>query len=466
MIFGETLERFVEKSPACVMVRGTMENVVTSDLLDHVFEQNVRRQYRRELLFSSLVDLLGLVATGSRKSVNDAYQAEKERFTVSVAAVYEKLQGVEVEVSRQMVRQTALRLADVVRGLRPRRCPLLPDYHVKILDGNHLPSTEHRIHELRFTREGPLPGHALVVLDPELMLATDVFPCEDGHAQERSLLPQVLETVEAQDLWIADRNFCTTGFLFGIAQQKGFFVIRQHASTLTYELLGERRKIGCCPTGMIYEQAMCLSHPDGRSMVVRRITVVLKKPTRDGETEIHVLTNLPQKDADARTVADLYLRRWTIENAFQELGQALHSEIKTLGYPKAALLSFCVALLTYNVISVVKSALAAVHGSDLERDRISGYYLAGEIAATYQGMMIAVPARRWQRLFGPLTALELAHILKFLAAKVRPDRFRKNIRGPRKPRPRNRTSGRRNHHVSTARILAKRKPHKTHAVTA
>jgi IS4 transposase len=466
MVFGKMLERFVEKSPACVMVGGTMENVVTSDLLDRVFEKAARRQYCRELLFSSVVDLLGLVATGARKSVNDAYQAEKERFTVSVAAVYDKLQGVEVEVSRQMIRQTAVRLAEVVRCLLPRRCPLLPGYHVKIIDGNHLPSTEHRIRELRLTREGPLPGHALVVLDPERMLAIDVFPCEDGHAQERTLLPQVLETVAAKDIWIADRNFCTTGFLCGIARRDGFFVIRQHASTLTYELLGQRHKIGRGPTGVIYEQQMRLSHPDGQSMVIRRITVALKKPTRDGEIEIHVLTNLPERDADARTVADLYLRRWTVENAFQELGQALHSEIKTLGYPKAALLSFCVALLTYNVISVVKSALSATHGSALERDHISGYYLAGEISATYQGMMIAVPAKQWQRLFGPMSAPVLARVLKSLAANVRPDRFRKNIRGLRKPRPPNRISGRRNHHVSTARILAKRKPKKVHSVTA
>jgi IS4 transposase len=465
MVFGTILERFVEKSPACVMVRGTMENVVTSDMLDRVFEQTAQRQYCRELLFSSVVDLMGLVATGARKSVNEAYHAERERFTVSIAAVYDKLQGVEVDVSRQMIRQTALRLAEVVRRLLPRHSPLLVGYRVKIIDGNHLPATEHHIRELRLTRQGALPGQALVILDPELMLAIDVFPCEDGHAQERSLLPQVLETVDAKDLWIADRNFCTTGFLFGIADHRGFFVIRQHASTLTYELLGKRRKIGRCPTGIVYEQSMRLDHPEGPPMIVRRITVKLNKPTRDGETEIHILTNVPQKDADAREIADLYLRRWTVENAFQELGQALHSEIKTLGYPKAALLSFCVALLAYNVISVVKSALAAVHGPALERQSISGYYLAGEISATYCGMMIAVSARQWARLFGSLTASQLASVLKFLAAKVRPGRFRKNVRGPRNPRPKNRISGKRNHHVSTARILAKRKS-KLHAMTA
>jgi hypothetical protein len=60
------------------------------------------------------------------------------------------------------------------------------------------------------------------------MLAIDVFACEDGHAQERSLLSRVLATVTCGDLWIADRNFCTLGFLFGLHWRGGAFVIRQH----------------------------------------------------------------------------------------------------------------------------------------------------------------------------------------------------------------------------------------------
>jgi IS4 transposase len=464
MFANEVLERFATFSPASVMVRATMENILAPASLDEVFESTAERQRCRELLFSSVVDLLGLVTVGTRKSVNDAYAAEREQFTVSIAAVYQKLQKVEIQVSRQMVRQTAVSLAEVVGHLgrhRPRR---LPGYKVRIIDGNHLPATEHRIAELRKTRQGPLPGHCLAVLDPDLMLVGDVFPCEDGHAQERSVLPQVLETVQPREVWIGDRNFCTTKFLFGIAQRKGFFVIRQHGSTLTYELEGQRRNMGRCPTGMLYEQAIRISNPDGESLLVRRVTVKLDKPTRDGETEIHVLTNLPYEHADARTVADLYLCRWTVENAFQELGQALHSEIKTLAYPKAALLSFCVALLAYNVISVVKSAMAAVPAG-LEREQVSGYYLAGEIAAAYHGMMIAVPPRVWRREFAQLTPLELAEVLKHLAAKIRPDRFRKNVRGPKKPRPK-RISGAQNHHISTARILAKRKQTKLHAVKA
>jgi IS4 transposase len=465
MMFSEVIDRFVEQSAVSVMFRGTLENAVTPELLDEVFAETAQRQRCGELLFSSVVNLLGLVATGMRKSVNEAYRAKKDQFTVSVSAVYDKLKGVETEVSRQLVRQTALRMAEVVKRLAPRREPLLRGYLTKIIDGNHLAATEHRIEELRTIGGGPLPGQALVVLEPDRMLVTDVFPCEDGHAQERRLLPQVLLTVEAKDLWIADRNFCTTGFLFGIAARGGAFVIRQHAQNLIYAEMGDRRKVGRCLKGMIYEETLRLVDEKGKFLDVRRVTIKLNKPTRDGETEIRLLTNLPKAVADARTVADLYLRRWTVEKAFQELDQALHGEIKTLGYPGAALLSFCVALLSYNVISVVKTALNAVHGTKAKREDLSGYYLAGELAAAYHGMMIAVPPTEWARHFASLSSTELARILKMLAAKVSPDRFRKNVRGPKKPPPK-RTSAKRHPHVSTARILAQRKPQKTHAVQA
>jgi len=88
----------------------------------------------------------------------------------------------------------------------------------------------HRLLVLRDTKAGALPGKSLVVLDPALMLAIELFMSEDGHAQERSLFGAVLETVEANDLWIADRNFCVLSFLGGIAERKAAFAIREHAS--------------------------------------------------------------------------------------------------------------------------------------------------------------------------------------------------------------------------------------------
>ena len=257
---------------------------------------------------------MGLVVTGVRPAVNAAYHARAETIGVSLKSVYNKLDNVEPNISAALVRTTAQRLEAVVTATGGALPPLLPGYRVKILDGSHLASTEHRIKELRTIRAGALPGQSLVVLDPSLMLAIDEFPCEDGHAQERSLLGQVLETVSAHDVWIDDRNFCTTGFLFGIMRRKAFFVTRQHGSTLHWQLVGKRRTCGPIDTGKVFEQKVRLSDPDtGEVMFVRRITVVLDKPTRDGDAEIHILSNLPAKDAKAKTIADLYRTRWTIE---------------------------------------------------------------------------------------------------------------------------------------------------------
>ena len=107
-------------------------------------------------------------------------------------------------------------------------------------------------------------------------------------------------------------------------------------------------------TGKVFEQSLRLTNPDtGEILFSLLITVVLDKPTRDGDGEIHILTNLPKKAARAKTVADLYRKRWTIETAFQELEATLYGEINTLRYPKAALFAFCVSLVSYNLMSVI-----------------------------------------------------------------------------------------------------------------
>lgn len=448
-------QRFVERTPVTVMVRATLENLFSAPAVDDIFAASAQRQRPSELLFSSVVDLLSLVVFRERRSINEAYLRVQDQFQVSLKSVYDKLNGVETTVCRELVRRTAEPLAAVVDSWKLPRRRLLRGYRTRILDGNHLAATEHRLEVLRRTRSGPLPGQALVVLDPDRMLITDVFPWEDGHSQERLILPQLIPTARECDLWIADRNFCTTDFLFGLAGQKACFVIRQHASTLSWEQESRPKKIGRCPTGMIYEQTLLLTRGE-ETLLVRRITIRLDVPNRAGETEIHLLTNLPRRAANAYKVAELYLERWTIESAFQELEQALRSEIDTLGYPGAALLGFSVAVVTYNVLSLVKWAIELEHGAEGARVDLSGYYLAAAVAEDYSGMMIALLEQEWTRRFAQLTPRQLGAKLREYARYVRPHQFRKHPRGPKLPRP-PRSSGKINHHVSTARLLAAQK---------
>src|SRR3954466_1685640 len=216
MRLGDVFERFLRQAPISVMFRALLERALDPDELNRLFEQTATTQYTRELLFSSVLDLMGLVGCGVQPSVRSAYLASLGEISASLTAVYEKLQGIEPGVCRGLVRDTAGRLLPLVRQLDATLPESVSGYHAKILDGNHLAATEHRIKSTRTTHAAPLPGQSLVVLDPATMMVLDVVPCEDAHAQERSLVDQVLPGVEPGDLWIADRNFCTTRFLFGV----------------------------------------------------------------------------------------------------------------------------------------------------------------------------------------------------------------------------------------------------------
>ena len=454
MILGDVFERFVQDSPLSVMAQGVMENALSPTVIDQLFEDFAERQYTRKLLFSSIVDLMSVVVCRIRPSIHAAYQAHAEIIDASIKAVYDKLDHTEPVLSAALVHSTAERMEPVIDAMNGARSPLLPGYRVRILDGNHLAGTEHRIKELRTIGAGALPGQALVVLDPRLMLATDVVLCEDGHAQERSLLDQVLERVRARDLWSDDRNFGTTNFLFGIAGREGFFVVRQHAATLHWEFAGKRRACGRIDTGKVFQQTIRATNDAGEILILRRITVVLDQPTRDGDKAIHLLTNVPAKDAHARVIAELYRKRWLIETAFQELESTLNGEINTLGDPKAALLGFCVALVAYNVLSTLKAALRSVPGEEVVAKEVSGFYVADEIQMTHRGMRIAIPEDEWV-VFHDLTAPELAGVLVQLAEGVRLPKFKKHPRGPKKPKPK-KQSGAKIKHVATAKILANR----------
>jgi len=448
---------FVHGAPVCVMIRAVLEFALAPDAVDEVFKRFAKAQYLRELLFSSLVGLMCQVVFGVRRSVCDAYHQSLEKTGVSLTSVYNKLQGVEDDVSAELLRCSAKRIKAVVQKTGPLHPPLLGKYCTRVLDGNHLASTEHRLAELRLTRSGPLPGQALVVYEPDCGLITDVFPCQDAHAQERALIVHVLARVREGELWIADRNFCTTRFVFGLAGRGAFFAIRQHESTLVCRPLGKRRSCGRADNGRLYEQQLRLEDKlGGQTLIVRCVTLLRDKPNSKGEREIRVLTNLPEKDASALVVMQtLYRNRWTIEKAFGELERELKSEINTLGYPKAALFAFCLALCAYNGLQAIKASLGAVHGGETVEKKVSGYYLGAEIASTYGGMMLAIPPRHW-KVFAEMNPAPFAKTLMDLAKSADLKRYPRHPRGPKKPRP-HQTSGKKNHHVSTARLLALRK---------
>jgi hypothetical protein len=445
-------EPFLKEAPLCVMTRLTLEGLFDPARLDALFRDTAQRQYQKELLFSQVVELMTAVVLRVHPSVLAAYKKRQPLLSVSDQAIYDKLQCMELGVSEALVADSATHLAPVLRALDGPLPPWLPGYRTRILDGSHLSKTQRRLEVLRHTWAAALPGKVLAVYEQELDLVTQVFLTPDGHAQERSLLEDVLPGVQARDLWLADRNFCTLKFLFGIADAQAAFVIRQHGQ-LEGCLLGKRRPRGRTATGKVYEQALQLEH-EGRALTVRRITVVLDQPTTDGDTEIHILTNLSAQEASAARVAELYRLRWTIEGRFYEVTQTLNCEPNTLGYPKAALFAFCLALVASNAVALLKAALRWVHGGEAVA-AMSSYYMGLEVQETYRGLMIALPPAQWERFRG-LPAADLAEVLLQVARQVQPAYYTKAKRGPKK-RPPPKGKYQNGGHVSTHKLLQNRR---------
>ena len=450
MILGPVFERFINDSPISVMSRATIEHTLAASALDELFERTAERGYTRELLFSTTVDLMSLVVCGKAPHVQSAYKHLLERVPVTLKCVYEKLQNIETHVSAELVRHVAGRCQGLITELGGACQALLPGYRVRILDGNHLAATQKRLKVTRGHSAGPLPGQSLAVLDPALMLVTDLIPCEDAHAQERALLGEVLPLVHEGDVWIEDRNFCTVDFLLGVSQRRAFFVARRHGN-LAVEPEGGFGPEVETDTGRVSERPVWVGRDGQPVLQARLVRVRLKQPTQDGDLEVEILTNLPAEVADAAQVALLYLKRWKIEGAFHELTMALSCEVNTLGYPKAALFAFGVAVVAYNVLAVLKAALRTVHGEEKVQQEVSGYYVALEWAMVYAGMMIALPPEEWEG-FGRMSGKELAGYLRDWAGKINMEKIKKAP--PRKPtKEKTKPIKDKSPHLSTARLL-------------
>jgi hypothetical protein len=145
------------------------------------YKHGVRQE--RATCCSTLVALMSEVVLGISRSIRTAYQQAEEKPSVSITSVYNKLNGVEAAVSAALVRDSAAQLGPLIRQLGGTVPALLPGFRVRILDGNHLAGTEHRIQELRTMRAAALPGQTLVVLDPELGFGR-CRGVQDGHPRE------------------------------------------------------------------------------------------------------------------------------------------------------------------------------------------------------------------------------------------------------------------------------------------
>jgi hypothetical protein len=450
VVLPAILDPFAAGAAPAVMVRIALDWMIEGPAIDPLLDEVSQGQYSREFLLSHFVEVMADVACGFRKSPRQAFLKRQLDEVASISAFYRKLNRLELTVTAAIVRQTADRARDLIvaaGGLLPEP---VRGYAARVLDGNILTGTDHRLEVLRWTRSAALPGMSLAIYEPASGLVRDVVLEENAHAQERALFDQVV--VSPGELWIMDRNFCVRALLFRMLRAGAFFLVRRHESTLPFEPIGASRPAGRCESGAAFEQAIWVDDPEqeGRRHRLRRVVLVLDQPTRDGDTEIVLITNLPET-ISAVQCCEVYRGRWAIEGHFQKLTDLLHCEAPTLGYPRAALFAFSMAMLAGNALAILKGNLRAVHG-DVMVAELSDYALVNDMAEVNPGMMIAVPPPEWSFVHQG-TPARVAEAVQELAAKVPVERMLRHRRGPKKPKATRKSSGSRIHHVATKKLL-------------
>jgi len=452
----DAIRRFSKEAPAAVLFRGVFARVFSDERMNQIFRDHEERQVESEIVFSSLIHLLAPVVSGGKASVHASYQECEEQIGVSKQAVYDKLQGVEPSVSDALVGVPAAELAQVLIKAKATKPDPIPGYHTFVIDGKRLDGTEHRFWETRRMKSSPLPGTVLAMLDTRLEMFVGIASHPDAYACERKVVLSLLEKLEKGSLYLADRNFCDGPLIDRFLHKEAFFILRHHGRSPRWrEVPGSRpRKVGKdAHGGIVYEQEIEVLLPDGSWHRLRRITVELTKATRNGDTQLRFLTNLPAK-VSAMAISDVYAGRWTIETCLGYVAQALNAEINTLAYPGAALLCFSLALVLFNILSALKTLLVKFSAPG-DTPELSYYYLASEIAEARLGMEITIDHAYWKRC-AALSLSEFISWIKSLAKGANLRRYRKHPRGPKRPPPK-RSSGKRRAHVSTHRILENRK---------
>lgn len=449
-IWQEVVERFEQHAPGAVMAQLALERALPAHWIDEVFQAHRSRPYPRELLFSSVVELMLMVTLGLRPSLHAAARKLGERLPVSLAALYAKVQRTEPAVLRALVQGSAQQLVPLVQCLPERQS--LPGWQLRVFDGNHLPASEKRLAPLRGFRGAALPGHTLVVYDPDSALVCDIVACEDAHESERTGAAALIERAQAQQVWIGDRHFCTQAILQGLAERGAGCIVREHARHPRLQSSGPWSAPADIETGRVREQSIALAEPHAGALNHwRRVEIVLNAPTNSGDTTIVLWSNLPG-EIDAATIARLYRKRWRIEGMFGRLESVLNSEIKTLGHPRAALLGFAVAVLAYNVLALLKQFIEQAHCDSHPQLDVSSYHLAVDIAADYGTMLSMLPPQHWPHADDDLR--QLADRLLLLGRRMSPKQLATSKRKPKDGQAKGYVDGSiARSHVSTARVL-------------
>jgi hypothetical protein len=408
--------------------------------LDDLFQRHRGRSYTDTLTFPTFVDLLADALVRHRGSGRASFRDAAEQGTLPTTpeAVYGKLRRVPLGLSLGFLEDVTARLIPLMpAGARLHPLPgCLDGLTVVIGDGKTIKRVARRLLPARGAAGKVYRGKLLVAYLPACGLVTALTADRDGEVNEARLVPDLLPRAQARilgpRLWVLDRQFCDPVQAQRLLAIADHFVIRYHKKVhFVPDPARRRRTLTDAQQREVVQEWGWLRAASNRwRCYVRWITV-----QRSGQEAVTIVTDLLDEETyPALELLQLYRRRWSSEQVFQQVTEvfALRQLIGSTPEATEFQASFCLVL--YNLIQVMRSYVAVSPKQPLPVAEVSTEQLfrdvQEELTALYKVVSSSEVAsgipQQW-------TLASVQQRLQQLLGRVWKERWRKAVN--RKPRP-------------------------------
>ena len=185
-------------------------------------------------------------------------------------------------------------------------CALRHFEHMYAVDGSALEALFRKLDALQDTPTGALAGKICTVIDLATRLPEQIWYHAEALAHDTNFLSKILSMVHAGTLWIFDRGFYDFVFFDDLVDRGGHFITRLKSNAVfsIQSVLAQSTEIR--------DRLIVLGGDNGSCQHTLRLIEV-----HFGSTWYSYLTSVLDPDIlPANVVADLYRRRWRIEEAF------------------------------------------------------------------------------------------------------------------------------------------------------
>ena len=193
-------------------------------------------------------------------------------------------------------------------------CALRNFEHLYVVDGSALEALFRKLEALQDTPAGTLAGKICTVIDLATRLPEQIWYIAESLAHDTNFQAKILSMTHTGTLWIFDRGFYDFAFFDDLIDRLGHFITRLKSNAVF------KVQTVLYHTAEIRDRLIILRGENSACRHTLRLIEV-----RFGSTWYRYLTSVLDPNVlPAYVVADLYRRRWRIEEAFLTVKRLLN----------------------------------------------------------------------------------------------------------------------------------------------